>query len=166
MPPAGFAAPDSGRYVRAVTNRADFDAITRLRYEYAFGIDSRDFALLRSIFTDEIRMDFSSYNGRPGAMVLADDWVAGCASLFNGLDATQHTMTNPLVDVAEGARHATQRMAMQAAHFLDGVEFTIGGWYQDSLLRTDKGWRIAAVTLHVTWRRGDESIMAAALTRS
>lgn len=147
-----------------VTNRTDFDEITRLRYEYAFGIDTRDFGLLRSIFTDEIRMDFSSYNGRAAAKLPAGEWVAGCAALFNGLDATQHSMTNPLVDVAEGARSATQRMAMQAAHFLDGVEFTIGGWYQDSLVRIDNTWRISAVTLHVTWRRGDESIMAKALT--
>jgi len=149
-----------------MANRVDFDAITRLRYQYAFGIDTRDFALLRSIFADEIHMDFSSYNGRAAATVPADEWVAGCAKLFNGLDATQHSMTNPLVNVDEGARHATQRMAMQAAHFLDGIEFTIGGWYHDSLMRVEGSWRITAVTLNVTWRRGDESIMAAAVERS
>lgn len=148
-----------------MAKRNDFDAITRLRYEYAFGIDTRDFGLLRSVFADEVYMDFSSYNDRPAASVAADDWVAGCAMLFNGLDATQHSMTNPLVDVADDD-HATQRMAMQAAHFLDGIEFTIGGWYQDSLIRTADGWRINAVTLNVTWRRGDESIMAAAVERS
>lgn len=149
-----------------MAKRDDVDAINRLRYEYAFGIDTRNYPLLRSIFVDEIKMDFSSYNGRLAAKLAADEWVAGCARLFDGLDATQHSMTNPLVDVAEGGRHATQRMAMQAAHFLDGIEFTIGGWYEDSLLRTDSGWRMSAVTLHVTWRRGDESIMQQALTRS
>ena len=137
----------------------DVAAINRLRYEYAFGIDTRDYGLLRSIFTDEIRMDFSSYNGRPGARLAADDWVAGCASLFDRLDATQHTMTNPLVDIAEGGREARQRMAMQAAHFLDSTEFTIGGWYDDVAVRTATGWKLAAVTLTVTWRRGDDSIM-------
>ena len=55
---------------------------------------------------------------------------------------------------------------MQAAHFLDGTEFTIGGWYQDSLVRTDEGWRIAEVVLNITWRRGDESVMATAVERS
>lgn len=149
-----------------MTRQHDVAAINRLRYEYAFGVDTRDYVLLRSIFVDEILMDFSSYNGRAGARTNADDWVAGCAVLFDGLDATQHTMTNPLVDIAEDGRHATQRMAMQAAHFLDGIEFTIGGWYEDSLIRTDVGWRIAAVTLNVTWRRGDESIMQRAVARS
>jgi hypothetical protein len=149
-----------------MAKRPDFDAITRLRYEYAFGIDTRDYALLRSIFVDEITMDFSSYKYRPASTIAADSWVAGCALLFDGLDATQHSMTNPIVDVAEGSRLASQRMAIQAAHFLDGTEFTIGGWYHDSLVRTDGGWRIAAVTLNVTWRRGDASIMERALTRS
>ncbi len=158
--------PWSRNYVWQMAKRDDSDAINRLRYEYAFGIDTRDYALLRSIFVDEITMDFSSYNGRPGVSVRADDWVEGCSVLFNGLDATQHTMTNPLVDIAEGGRHAVQRMAMQAAHFLDGTEFTIGGWYQDALVRTAAGWRIEAVTLNVTWRRGDESIMQEAVARS
>ncbi|SVD46967.1 uncharacterized protein METZ01_LOCUS399821, partial [marine metagenome] len=40
----------------------DFNEITRRRYEYAQGIDTRDFELLRSIFTDEITMDFYDYS--------------------------------------------------------------------------------------------------------
>lgn len=140
----------------------DFTAITRLRYEYAFGIDTRDYPLLRSVFVDEIEMDFSSYNSSPGGPIAADDWVARCSVLFDGLDATQHSMTNPLVDVADGGQSATCRMAMQAAHFLDGVEFTIGGWYLDRLVRRADEWKIEAVTLNVTWRRGEESIMARA----
>lgn len=138
---------------------SDIDAITRLRYEYAFGIDTRDYELFRSVFTDEVEMDFSSYNGQPAAHMSADEWVAGVATLFNSLDATQHTMTNPLVDVAGDRQSARQRMAMQAAHFLDGVEFTIGGWYHDRIVRVAAGWKIQAVTLNVTWRRGDASIM-------
>ena len=81
-----------------MANRDDTAAINRLRYEYAFAIDTRDYPLLRSIFTPQITMDFSSYNGRPRGVTGADDWVAGCAVLFDGLDATQHTMTNPIVD--------------------------------------------------------------------
>ena len=142
---------------------SDIAEINRLRYEYAFGIDTKDYSLLRSVFTKQLAMDFSSYDGNPAATYGADEWVERVSRLFDGLDATQHSMMNPLVDLAVDAQTATQRMAMQAAHFLDGVEFTIGGWYQDELVRTNDGWKIAAVTLHVTWRRGDESIMAKAV---
>ena len=38
----------------------DNTEITRRVYEYAYGIDTRDWDLYRSIFADEITTDFSS----------------------------------------------------------------------------------------------------------
>ena len=146
--------------------RDDHTEITRRLYEYAYGIDQRDWELYRSIFAPEVTADFSSYNGREARTVPADEWVSGLRPLFTGLDATQHSMSNPLVDV-EGDR-ARCRMYMQAAHFLADwpePEFTIGGYYDDRLILTEQGWRITAVTLTVWWRRGDEALMAAAAER-
>lgn len=142
-----------------MTNLDDVAAINRLRYEYAFGIDTRDYQLLRSVFVEDITVDFTSYSGGEIAKLTADDWVARCARLFDGLDATQHSMMSPLVDIDPSGNRGRQRTSMQAAHFLDGVEFTLGGWYEDQLVRTDIGWKIGAVQLTVTWRRGDETIM-------
>lgn len=149
------------------TDAADHIEITRRVYEYAYGIDTRDFDLYRSIFCDEITMDFSSYNGSGGPAVMsAEAWVDNVRPLFTGLDATQHSMSNPLVDV--DGDEARCRMYMQAAHFLNDdpePEFTIGGYYDDRLVRTDTGWRIAAVTLIVWWRRGNFGIMGTARDR-
>ena len=143
----------------------DFTAITRRVYEYAYGIDTRNFELYRSIFTDVIAMNFHSYNGEPERALQADEWVAGCRVLFEGLDATQHTMTNPLVDVV-GDR-ARCRMYMQAEHFLTtdqgGNSYVLGGYYDDRLVRTGEGWLIEAVTLNVHWHRGNRHIMTMAL---
>jgi hypothetical protein len=143
----------------------DTTEITRRLYEYALGIDTRDWGLYRSIFCDEVAMDFSSFNGEPGALQKADDWVAGVSVLFNGLDATQHSMSNPMVDIDGDT--ARCRMYMQAEHFLQneqgGVDFTIGGYYDDRLVRTDGGWKIAAVTLNVLWSRGNRHILALAV---
>ena len=75
-------------------------------------------------------------------------------------------MTNPLVDV--DGNMARCRMYMQAVHVLEDwpePEFTIGGYYDDRLVRTDAGWRISAVTLTVWWRRGDEALMVEAARR-
>jgi hypothetical protein len=145
----------------------DFNEITRRRYEYAQGIDTRDFDLLRSIFTDTITMDFSSYSGQPSATTTADEWVAGCKLFFTGLDATQHVMTNPIVDV-DGDR-ATQRMYMKAEHFFQNnqgnPDFALAGYYDDKLIRTPKGWRIEAVTLTVLWNRGNRHIMELAMAK-
>jgi hypothetical protein len=99
----------------------------------------------------------------------ADSWVAAITPLFTGLDATQHTMSNPLVDIV--GNEARCRVYMQAAHFLwrDDLEavtgsadphFTIGGYYDDHLvLDGDRRWRLDAVRLTVWWRSGNEAIM-------
>jgi 3-phenylpropionate/cinnamic acid dioxygenase small subunit len=135
--------------------------IVRRLYEYALGIDTRDWALYRSIFTEELAIDFSSFDGRPAARMPADDWVAACSLVFTGLDATQHVMSNPIVDL-DGDR-ARCRMYMKAEHFLKNDQgddaFALGGYYDDRLIRSAEGWRIESVTLNVFWNRGNRHIM-------
>jgi hypothetical protein len=158
----------------AAPSSTDHQLITEAVYRYGYGIDTRDWVLYRSIFTDEIDIDFTSYNDAPASHMRADDWVTRVTSLFTGLDATQHTMTNPLVTIHDDAddgiaQTATCQMYMQAAHALDRGNdeawFTIGGYYTDRLRRIGDVWMISAVTLTVLWRRGDASIMTSALTR-
>jgi hypothetical protein len=143
----------------------DRTEIVETVYCYATGIDTRDWALYRSIFTDEIEVDFSSYDGNSPRRVRADDWVKGVQPLFRGLDATQHTMTNPRVRI-EGER-ATCVMYMQAVHFLANregdAEFTLGGYYTDQLVKTAHGWKLCGVKLTVLWSRGNRAIMERAV---
>ena len=142
--------------------------VAEVVYAYATGIDTRDWRLYRAIFTDEVEIDFSSWDGSPARRMRADDWVAGVQPLFHGLDATQHSMTNPRVSL-DGER-ATCVMYMQAAHFLANregdAEFTIGGYYTDQLVKTPAGWRLCGVNLTVLWSRGNKHVMALALQRS
>lgn len=140
-------------------------------YRFAYGIDQRDWSGYRSIFVEspaEIEFDYSSYNGRPASRLNVDAWIAGVTPLFTGLDATQHSMSNPVVEVEGEA--ARCRVYMQAAHFLwrDDLEavtgsadpeFTIGGYYDDHLVLVDSEWRIDRVALTVWWRRGNDAIM-------
>jgi hypothetical protein len=149
-----------------VTDLAAIHLITTTKYKYAYGIDTKDWDLYRSIFTDEIVMDFSSYSGQPKKTMRADDWVAGCQRLFTGLDASQHQMYNPLVDIQ--GDEARIRIYMQAEHFLQNragdASFTLGGWYDDRLVKSPDGWRITAVTLNVLWSRGNRNIMQLAIS--
>jgi hypothetical protein len=147
------------------SQHGDHTEITRRVYEYALGIDTRDWVLYRSIFTPQVAIDFSSWNGVSAATQSADDWVASVSVMFEQLDVTQHTMTNPIVDI-EGDR-ARCRMYMQAEHFLQNdqgePDFTIGGYYDNQFVRVDSGWRISAVRLNVLWSRGNRHIMTLAL---
>jgi hypothetical protein len=148
---------------------ADKLAVAETVYRYAIGIDTRDFTLYRSIFTPEVAIDFTSYNDGEAAVMTADEWVRTVRPLFTGLAATQHSMTNPLAAV-DGDR-ATCRMYMQAHHVYQADDpaswFTIGGYYDDTLVRCadgPAGWLLTGVTLTVLWRCGDPAIMVAART--
>lgn len=149
-----------------------FHDITRTVYEFAYGIDTRDWELYRGIFAPEVQFDYESYHGRPATRMTPDAWIDAVTQLFMGLDATQHSMSNPLVDLGPNGTEARCRMYMQAAHFLthDDItdEFTIGGYYDDHLVvgDTDGIWRIDAVKLTVWWRRGNADIMRLAHERT
>ena len=168
-----YAFPQRFRHFGAIAcpkelepvNFSDHTEIARRLYEYALGIDTRDYALLRSVFTDRITMDFQDYSGQAPATLDADDWVAGCRRLFDGLDATHHVMTNPIIDIQGDAAHC--RMHMTAEHFLKNERgsslYAIGGYYVDQLSRTDGRWLINAVTLKLLWQRGNRDIMELAM---
>jgi uncharacterized membrane protein (GlpM family) len=154
-----------------VTSADDKLAVAETLYRYAVGIDTRDFALYGSIFADEVAIDFTSYSGGQAMTMTREQWVGGVVPLFSGLAATQHSMTNPMASV--DGDHATCRMYMQAHHVYDPTDpaswFTIGGYYDDTLVRSPQGpagWLITGVTLTVLWRSGDPAIMVAARRRN
>ncbi|MEL6891167.1 MAG: nuclear transport factor 2 family protein [Actinomycetota bacterium] len=157
--------------------------IAQTVYEFAYGIDQRDWGRYRSIFVPtptELTFDYSSYHGRPPSRMNADAWLVAVTPLFQGLDATQHTMSNPIAELDESGRRARCRVYMQAAHFLwrddlvdatgsDDPEFTIGGFYENRLVADPAGphgWLLESVALTVWWRRGNEAIMKLARRRT
>ena len=136
-------------------------------YNYAMGIDTRDWDLYRSIFADEVVMDFASWNDIPSHVIRADLLRENIRTYFAGLDATQHSMTNPQVTI-DGDR-ARCVVYMQAEHFLNDQQparrFTIGGYYTNELVRAGHGWKLVSVKLTVLWTRGDRSFMDDAYVR-
>ena len=145
----------------------DHQAICEVRYRYALGLDTRDWELYRSIFVDDVEIDFSSFSGESGGTLRADDWVATCRVFFTGLDASQHVMTNPMVTVDGDRAHC--RMYMTADHYFandqGGDRFVIGGYYDDRLVRTGDAWLLEAVTLTMFWQRGNRQVMELAAAR-
>lgn len=150
----------------------DRAAISDVVYAYATGLDRREWTVFRSIFTDTIEMDFQSI-GLPAIRIDADEWVRDTKRLFAGFAATQHTSTNHTHDVR--GDEATCTSNMQATHFVDrqpndGLEngadcWTIGGYYIDELVRSAQGWKLAKVTLNITWQTGNRALSRIALRR-
>jgi len=144
----------------AVDRAAVLDVLGR----FAHGIDTRDWVLYRSLFTDEVDIDYTSYRPGSRARMAADDWVDRARRLFPGLDATQHVLVNAWVQSDGGAVRV--QTSMRADHFLDGARYTLGGSYLHRLVDDGGTWRISAVTLTVTWTEGDRGMLVLAAERA
>jgi hypothetical protein len=144
----------------------DRAAITDVVNRYATGLDRRDWPLLRSIFADEIDMQYSSVGIKPGRYS-AEKWVRSSEVLFAGFGATQHTLTNHAFEFHGDAARCVAYM--RAEHFIEDApsdnRWTIGGYYVVDLKRGSSGWRIHAMELHVTWQTGNRQLSNLAIER-
>ena len=149
--------------LRLLLDRAEISDVVNA---YATGLDRGDWELYRSIFSDEIEMDFVSVGLRQGSYK-ADEWVESARRLFAGLDATQHTSTNHVHEIR--GDEATCVSNMQAEHFVSDdsgqQRWTIGGYYINELVRTDAGWKLRKITLTVTWTQGNPEVSRIALRK-
>lgn len=133
---------------------------------YATGIDRRDWALYRSIFADEVDFDFTSWSGLKMRMK-ADDWLLAVQDTLSCFDATQHTLSNPVVSLDGDSASVVAHMT--ALHYLvtDGISEIqmLGGYYDHRMVRTGDGWQIAACRLVITFEQGDRGLFDRAKLR-
>lgn len=145
----------------------DREAIRDLSRRYAMGIDMRNWEMYRSIFTDEIEADFSSWSGGAPMNLAGDAWVQGVKGL-SGFQGTQHMIVPYAIDF-DGPDQATSIAYMYAQHFLPndkGDNFLwIGGHYTNRAVRTESGWKFNKVKLTVTWTIGNRNIFELANQR-
>ena len=69
---------------------------------YAQGPDSKDWALVRACFADQVFIDYggiSDPTGLAGRARVSDDWMKVLQGVINGFDITRHVITNhrPLI---------------------------------------------------------------------
>ncbi len=149
--------------VQLLLDRAD---ISQVIHTYATAIDTRDWNLLATCFTEDLEADFRSFAGRE-VVKGRDTWVAAIKSTIEGLDATQHLTANHVHKIDGDA--ATLIAYLQAVHRLDSAksdpEYTVGGYYTCAMVRTAGGWRMRRYSLAVSWHRGNRDILRQAQRR-
>lgn len=129
-------AMTSTTQLRHVRDRID---VAEVLSRYSYGWDTRDFELVRSCFTPDAAVEYSSL----------PDFASGFPEFFEleratilQLAATQHLISNLLVRVDGDT--ATCSSYVQATHYDDaGHTWTTGGRYDDELVRAADGWRIS-----------------------
>jgi hypothetical protein len=132
----------------------DRAAITDVTIRYCWALDTKDWAVLDSVFTEDANGD------------LLEDVVGRVAikkrveTALSHMDETQHLISNHQI-VVQGDT-ATCRCYLQAQHVRKaahgGPNFIIAGRYEDELKRTPEGWRISFRRLVVMWTDGNPAV--------
>lgn len=130
--------------------------IIELTHRYCWALDSKDLDLLDTVFLPDATAELRSapLEGR-------DAIRARIRAAATALDATQHTVTNHMVTI-DGDR-ATSRCYLHSQHVREGTEggdlYVIAGRYEDELVRTPDGWRIAFRRLVGVWTDGNLAVV-------
>ena len=128
--------------------------IVRVALRYARALDTKDWALLDEVFLPDATAELGSRTLLEGIEAIR----RRIRTALEALDASQHLVGNHEVDVV--ADTATHRCYVQAQHVRraapGGPNYIVAGIYEDRLMRTAAGWRIAPTDLTVgsgpVWR--------------
>ena len=136
---------------------ADKGAVRDLAVLYCSVLDQRDWERLADVFVPEATATLPS----SGLVRGCDEIVSRCRRGLSRLDSTRHTVSDH--EIAVDGDAATHRCRMNALHVRrdapGGSDFTIGGRYEDQLIRTPHGWRIRHRELVVTWTEGNPRVL-------
>ncbi|ADT98472.1 MULTISPECIES: nuclear transport factor 2 family protein [Mycolicibacterium] len=122
-----------------MTEETDRLEISEVQVRYATGIDSRDWSLFRTVFTEDCELDYGEIGVWNGVDAVTDFMVAA----HDMAGHTLHRITNhtALVNGDSATARAYVDALIMAQDNASGVN--AAGFYDDDLVRTDAGWRIA-----------------------
>ena len=126
---------------------ADKAQIAEVLVRYATGIDFKDWTLFRTCWADQVDIDY----GDLGTFTDPDAFTTMMEQVHGGMGQTYHRISNMIVDV--NTDRATARSYVHAV--LQAVPDDNGSWidalghYDDELVRTSDGWRIAKRTTNI-----------------
>ena len=119
-----------------MTDRHD---ISDVLIRYATGIDRRDWPLFRTVFADDCQLDYGEIGTWNGVAAVTEFMEQAHAMAGH----TLHRLTNQAITV-DGDKATARTDIDGLIMFADndtGVNAV--GFYDDELVRTDDGWRIA-----------------------
>ncbi|WP_102143515.1 nuclear transport factor 2 family protein [Mycobacterium hubeiense] len=112
--------------------------ITALLNRYARAVDSKDWELYRSVFTDDAVIDYSSAGAVAGGRDEVVDWFA---ANFGVIPWSMHYITNIESEI-DGDTARVRAMFYNPMQLPGMSEMSsCGGYYEHELVRTPDGWR-------------------------
>jgi hypothetical protein len=112
--------------------------IAALLNRYARAVDTKDWALYRSVFTDDAHIDYSSAGAAAGSRDEVADWLS---QGFAAIPMSMHYVTNIESDIT-GDTARVRAMFYNPMQLPGMSELSYcGGYYHHELVRTPDGWR-------------------------
>lgn len=138
----------------SVQNLLDRQAIVDLTVAYTYALDTKSWDDLDRVFAPDATAHLTE------DLADRDAIKARIRRALDHLDVSQHMVSNHEIRI-EGD-HATCRCYLQAQHVRQAAagspNFIVAGRYEDRLVRTSEGWRIAHRVLHVMWTEGNPQV--------
>ncbi|MFC4605437.1 nuclear transport factor 2 family protein [Rhodococcus kronopolitis] len=126
--------------------------ISDLLTRYAHAVDTKDWALYRTVFTTDAAIDYSATGGPSGGV---EEVAAQLTTMLDLFTRTQHFVSNISVEF-DGDSARVRAMFFNPMVVKPGKQFFCGGWYNHDLVRTADGWRSRRLVEDSAWFEGLE----------
>jgi 3-phenylpropionate/cinnamic acid dioxygenase small subunit len=135
---------DESNHVRQSADPAVVAAVSEVLVRYATSIDSRDWKLFRTCFTDDCEVDYGQLaNGEVARWDNVEAMATWMDAAHLDMGYTLHRITNQHVEGDE--RRVKARSYVDVLLMTPGGELIMhgAGFYDDELLQSRDGWKIA-----------------------
>lgn len=122
--------------------------IHELLARYARGVDTKDWDLYRSVFTDDAHIDYTSAGAPAGTR---EEIIAFLSMAFATISWSQHYVTN--IEIQLDGDTATARAMFYNPMLLPGMTDPsfCGGFYFHDVVRTADGWKSRRLVEENRW---------------
>lgn len=140
---------------------------------YAEGLDSKNWPLVRACFADEVLIDYgeiSAATGTPGVPRQTEEWMLHLTGVINGFDITRHMITNHRVTVTDDEVSCTAYLIADHVIFPDPAMPHMGGddvvtfvgEYTNHYIEIDGRWCICQSALRTHYTSGNLGLFGVA----
>ena len=135
-------------------------------------VDDLDWAAVTASLTSEVTIDYTSLWGGQADRLDAAQLVSAWRELLPGFDATQHLL-GPILATPADANTVNIDLNVRGYHLIrvdqpedaPAATWMVAGRYSIDVHRHDGVWRIAAITLRVSYEHGDRNLVDVARHR-
>lgn len=117
----------------------DIEAIKQLKGRYCRTMDTKDWAAMRQVFTDDVEMDTTASGG--GVVTGAGEFMAFLEETLDGVVTVHHCHT-PEVDVTSPTTASGVWAMEDMLRWPDGTELHGFGHYNETYEKVRGQWRI------------------------